>query len=62
MAHRVGCADEIAEGVLAADLLPQNPVFALNAEFFDGALKQVAQDIRVNRLDEIIVGAAVDDL
>ena len=53
--HRVGGADQIAERVLPADFLPQQPVLALDVQFFNGALEQVPQHVRIDRLDEIIV-------
>ena len=60
VAHRVRGADQIAQRILAADFLAQDAVLALDVQFFDGALEQQAQHVRVNGLYEVVVTAGVN--
>ena len=60
MAHRVGGTNQVAERVLTADFLPQDAVFALDMEFFYRALEEVPQNVVVDGLDKIVVGAGID--
>jgi len=61
VAHRVGSADQIAEGVLPGDFLPQDAIFALDMKFFDGAFEQMPKNINIDGFDEVVVRSGVDD-
>ena len=58
--HRIRRADQIAQRVLSADFLAEDPVLALDVQLLDGALQQVTQHVRVDWLDEVVVRSCVD--
>jgi len=62
VAHGVGRADQITMSAFAADFLAKNAVLALNVQFFNSAFEKMPENVRVDRLDKVIVGPGIDYL
>src|ERR1700733_7401647 len=60
VAHRIGRADEIAAKLFARNLFAQNAIFALDMELLDRPAHQGANDVRIPRLDEVVVASCLD--